>query len=96
MKNFVKPAFFLAVTAILASGFALAQQVKRTDFDVTTYVMDVALSPVENKLTATADVTFIPLEDARTFTFELNGSLKVDSIVRISGGAGMTPVQATI
>ena len=65
MKNFVKAAFFLAVAAFLASGFAFAQQVKRADFDVTNYVMDVALSPVENKLTATADVTFIPLEDAR-------------------------------
>jgi hypothetical protein len=39
--------------------------------------MDVALAPSENKLNATVDVNFIPLEDTRSVTFELNGSLKV-------------------
>jgi len=90
MRNFVKAALFLTVTTLFASGFATAQQVKRADYDVANYVMDVTLSPVENKLTATADVTFTPLEDGRTFTFELNGSLKVDSIVRIGGSIDHT------
>ncbi|HYJ91971.1 MAG TPA: hypothetical protein VEV84_11725, partial [Pyrinomonadaceae bacterium] len=83
MKNLVKTALFLAGLLIFASNFALGQQVKRTPFDVTNYVIDAALSPVENKLTATADVTFTPLEDTRTVTFELNGSLKVESITRV-------------
>ncbi len=42
--------------------------------------MDVQLAPNENRLNATADVTFTPLEDTRAVTFELNGSLKVESV----------------
>src|SRR6478735_9983594 len=45
MRNFVKAAFFLTVTTLFASGFATAQQVKRADYDVANYVMDVTLSP---------------------------------------------------
>jgi aminopeptidase N len=60
----------------------LAQTVKRTPFDVTNYVMDVTLAPAERKLTATVDVAFTPLEDTRSVSFELNGSLKIDTITR--------------
>lgn len=45
--------------------------------------MDVQLDPVENKIAATADVTFVPQEDTRSVTFELNGSLKIDAISRV-------------
>jgi len=92
MKNLVKTALFVAGLLIFASNLAFGQQVKRTPFDVTNYVIDAALSPVENKLTATADVTFTPLEDTRTVTFELNGSLKVDSITRVGSPATPRPV----
>ena len=85
MRNYLKTAIFTAVIVAAASLIATAQ-VKRAAFDVTNYTIDVALQPVENKLVATADVTFTPLEDTRNVTFELNGSLKVDSIMRISGG----------
>jgi hypothetical protein len=61
---------------------ATAQQVKRTAFDVTGYLIDAQLNPVENKLTASAAVTFVPSEETRSVTFELNGSLKVDSVMR--------------
>ena len=93
MRHFLKTTVFTAVIVAAASVFAAGQQVKRTAFDVTNYTMDVALSPVENKLTATTDVTFTPLEDARTFTFELNGSLKVDSITRVGSAPSVTPVK---
>lgn len=70
-----------AILAVLSLP-TLAQQVKRTPFDVTNYVMDVSLMPAERKLNATVDVSFTPLEDTRSVAFELNGSLKVESITR--------------
>ena len=58
------------------------------------YLIDAQLAPVENKLTATTDVTFIPQEDTRSVTFELNGSLKIDSITRVGGSAPTTATSA--
>lgn len=75
----------IAVFLISVTSAAIAQQVKRTPFDVTNYRMEVTLDPVNNKLAATVDVNFTPLEDTRSVTFELNGSLKVESVDRISG-----------
>jgi aminopeptidase N len=87
MKSFFRiPLQAVLAACVLAAG-AVAQQVKRAEFDVTGYVIDAQLSPDDNKLTATADVTFTPQEDTRNVTFELNGSLKVDSITRVGGGA---------
>jgi tetratricopeptide (TPR) repeat protein len=76
-----------AVLAILSTIPAFSQQIKRTPFDVTNYVMDISLLPAEHKLIASVDVTFIPLEDTRSISFELNGSLKVDSVTRIDAAA---------
>ena len=94
MRNFLKTTVFTAVIVATASLLAAGQQVKRSAFDVTNYTIDVTLQPVENRLAAVADVSFTPLEDARTFVFELNGSLKVDSITRV--GAASTPVQVVV
>ena len=82
MNKFIEKVVKIAVIATLLTLPAIAQQVKRAPFDVTNYVMDVSLAPTERKLTATVDVTFKPLEDTRSVSFELNGSLKVDSITR--------------
>ncbi len=78
IRKVLKAAAILAVLSLPT----LAQQVKRTPFDVTNYVMDVSLMPDERKLNATVDVSFTPLEDTRSVAFELNGSLKVESITR--------------
>ena len=92
MKSFFRiPLQAVLAACVLAAG-AVAQQVKRAEFDVTGYVIDAQLSPDGNKLAATADVTFTPQEDTRNVTFELNGSLKLDSIARVSGAA--TPAAA--
>lgn len=80
MNKIIKNVFLAASVVVFLSIPLFAQQVKRTPFDVTNYQMDVALVPNERRLNATVDVTFTPLEDTRTITFELNGSLKVDSI----------------
>lgn len=95
MTKFISSGFKIALfTAMFTLPF-FAQAVKRTPFDVTNYVMDVALVPAERKINATVDVTFIPLEDTRSVSFELNGSLKVDSISRQDRTAGTVPVAKT-
>lgn len=93
----MKILYRIPVIALCLSGLfstLTAQQVKRSDFDVTKYVIDAQLAPDDNKLTATSDVTFTMLEDARNVSFELNGSLKIDTITRIAGGTVTTPLPA--
>jgi hypothetical protein len=58
--------------------------------------MDISLDPAARKLTATADVTFTPLEDTRTVSFELNGSLKIDSITRQNAPAAALPISKPV
>ena len=94
MKNFRRESIFRVFGAMLAvflfSHFTAAQQVQRARFDVSNYQMDVQLVPNENKLNATVDVNFTPLEDTRTVAFELNGSLKIESITR-QNSVAVTP-----
>jgi aminopeptidase N len=94
MKTFFRTFLTAAGLLLALSITGSAQQVKRTPFDVTGYQIDAQLDPIENKLTSTADVTFTPSEDSRSVTFELNGSLKVDSISRVDRPAVATPVPA--
>lgn len=85
MKEKRLPLYFpIFIFLLLGSAGVFGQQVKRAEFDVTNYIIDAQLTPTENKLTASSDVTFVPLEDLRTVAFELNGSLKVESITRIN------------
>ncbi len=94
MKKFRKSIFQvlgLSLTVFLFSFSSFAQQVQRSPFDVTNYVMDVQLVPSDNKLNATVDVNFTPLEDTRSVTFELNGSLKVESITRQNSSSTTQP-----
>ena len=81
MKKFISSGYGAVMLIALVALPSLAQQVKRPEYDITNYVIDAALAPAERKLNATVDVTFVPGEDARTFFFELNGSLKVDSVI---------------
>ena len=86
MKNLLRVSIGIAgLVSVFATG-AYAQQVKRAAFDVASYRIDADLSPAENRLSATSDVTFVPQEQTRVVTFELNGSLKVESISRVAGG----------
>lgn len=54
----------------------------RARFDVTNYRIEAQLLPAEHLLRAGAEVTFTPLDATRSVVFELNGSLKVESIMR--------------
>lgn len=83
---------FAVISAVLFSTIlAAAQTTPRTSFDVTNYRMDVQILPSQNQLQAVADVTFAPAAETRTVTFELNGSLKVESVTRVGGGATTAP-----
>src|SRR5215207_8860003 len=55
---------------------------QRARFDVTNYRIIAELDPNQHLLTAGADVTFTPLDNTRSVVFELNGSLKIESIER--------------
>ncbi len=95
----MKQRFFQSAVLGLVIGlfsiFTHAQQIQRTPFDVTNYKMDVTFNPSNNQLQTVADVTFTPLQETRTVTFELNGSLKVESVTRPTGAGGATPVVST-
>lgn len=86
----VSAVIFLSVFSVLAQQ----QQIQRAPFDVGAYRIDAQLNPSENRLEAVADVTFTPQAETRTVAFELNGSLKVESITRV-GAAGATTAPAT-
>ena len=96
MNKIIRNVFQVALVLAVLSLPALAQGVKRAAFDVTNYVMDVSLAPTERKINATVDVSFTPLEDTRSVSFELNGSLKIESISRLDKTATpMTPAPKT-
>lgn len=88
-KNVFFRAFGLGAAVLVFSFAALAQQIQRAPFDVTNYRMDVQLAPGDNRLSATVDVDFVPAADTRTVEFELNGSLKIESVSRLNVGAAV-------
>lgn len=91
MNKIIRNVFQAAAVLAVLSIPTLAQAVKRASFDVTNYVMDVSLMPTERKINATVDVSFTPLEDTRSVAFELNGSLKVDSVTRLDKPTAPAP-----
>ncbi len=70
----------LCVTATAASAQQPAPQQAATRFDITNYRIEAQLIPDQHMLRAGADVTVIPQEATRSLVFELNGSLRVESI----------------
>jgi aminopeptidase N len=75
-------AFAILATGAGAAANAQQAQTGRSRFDVTNYRIEAQLLPAEHLLRAAAEVTFTPQEATRSVVFELNGSLKVDSITR--------------
>jgi aminopeptidase N len=69
--------FMLAVSA---NSQQPAPQQAASRFDVTNYRIEAQIIPDQHLLRAGADVTFVPLDATRSVVFELNGSLKVESI----------------
>lgn len=70
----------LFVITTAGSGQQPAPQQAASRFDITNYRIEAQLIPDQHLLRAGADVTIIPQESTRSLVFELNGSLKVESI----------------
>jgi aminopeptidase N len=70
------------IIAISAGAQQPAPQQPGTRFDVTNYRIEAQLIPDQHTLRAGADITVTPLEATRSLVFELNGSLKVETIDR--------------
>src|SRR4030095_11900858 len=66
--------------AVSATSQHPAPQQAASLFDVTNYRIEAQIIPDQHMLRAGADVTFIPLDATRSVVFELNGSLKIESI----------------
>ena len=66
--------------AVSAASQQPAPQQAASRFDVTNYRIEAQIIPDQHMLRAGADVTFVPLDATRSVVFELNGSLKVESI----------------
>ena len=91
--------FFLVVSAVLvfaaiASAQQPAAQQAGNRFDITNYRVEAQLIPDQHMLRAGADITLTPLDATRSLVFELNGSLKVESIDR--NGQALTYVQDSV
>jgi tetratricopeptide (TPR) repeat protein len=72
----------LLVVVTAAGAQQPAPQAAASRFDVTNYRIEAQLIPDQHTLRAGADITIIPQEPTRSLVFELNGSLKVESIDR--------------
>jgi aminopeptidase N len=82
----------LSLLCLTAFATAQAQQAPgRARFDVTNYRIEAQLIPDQHTLRAASDVTFTPLDATRSVIFELNGSLKVETIEM--NGKAVTYVQ---
>jgi tetratricopeptide (TPR) repeat protein len=86
-----KNRYFSLNTAALALGlffslFVNASAQPQTQagarFDITNYRIEAQLVPDQHLLLAGADITFIPYDATRSVVFELNGSLKVETVER--------------
>src|SRR6266480_84661 len=68
------------ISAVSARPQQPAPQQSASRFDITNYRIEAQIIPDQHLLRAGADVTFTPLESTRSVVFELNGSLKIESI----------------
>src|SRR5690242_8183592 len=86
MKNFkpIFPGLLAALVVLMLAHQGMSQQPApqqpASRYDVTHYRIEAQIIPDQHLLRAGADVTLTPLDATRSIVFELNGSLKVDSI----------------
>jgi aminopeptidase N len=82
--KFIFPMLFSLALLVCVARVGAAQQPApqqvASRFDVTNYRIEAQIIPDQHLLRAGADITLIPLDATRSVVFELNGSLKVDSI----------------
>jgi len=90
LNPLVSAALTLLVLGIPASAQQPALAPAGTRYDITNYRIEAQLLPEQHMLRAGADITLLPLEATRSLVFELNGSLKVESVE--TGGKVLTGV----
>jgi tetratricopeptide (TPR) repeat protein len=87
-KRYFLTAVLLATSCSLGVVTLRARaQESNVTIDVQHYVIDAQLVPSEQLLRARTDVVFVPSAETRSAVFELNGSLQVKRISRLSGPA---------
>ena len=85
MRTRIKLAALVVAPALIGQG-QLARQVQQQQrIDVQDYAIDMRIDPSAQTLTATAKVSFIPLDDATTVSFELNNALSLDKVTDDQG-----------
>jgi Peptidase family M1 domain len=77
LRTSAKTLLPLSLLAATSYTTAWAAPPVRPQLQITGYVISADLEPAVNRLTATADVTFIALEDLTNPTFELNNGLQI-------------------
>ena len=83
MESLLKPSTLKLASAMLAFCFGTSMAFAapaRPQLRVTGYVINAEIDPVNNKLSATTQVTFTALEDLTAPTFELNNGLILTSV----------------
>jgi len=78
--------FVLVALTLSVAGFAQDRpQQPRARIDVQTVALDAQIDPAAQTLNATAKVTFIPLDNTSSVTFELNNALNLTRVTDVEG-----------
>jgi tetratricopeptide (TPR) repeat protein len=85
MKSARFSGFALVALAAAVAGFGQDRQQPRPRIDVQTVVLDAQINPTAQTLNATAKVTFIPLDNTSSVTFELNNALNLTRVTDVEG-----------
>jgi aminopeptidase N len=78
----------IVCSVALASGTLLAQgqgQSQRPRVDVESYAIDAQVDPSAQTIRATAKVSFTPLDDVSTLSFDLNNALNLETVTDDAG-----------
>ena len=74
-----------AIPAAAQEGFG-RPQTQRTRIDVQNYQIEATIDPRAQTISATAKVTFTPIDNASNVTFELNNALNLNRVTGEDGG----------
>jgi aminopeptidase N len=85
MKLLKVSGLVLAAVTSAVMGLAQDRQLARARIDVQTVALDAQINPTAQTLNATAKITFIPLDNTSTVTFELNNALNLTRVTDVEG-----------
>jgi hypothetical protein len=85
MKSARVSGFALVAFTAAVAGFGQDRQQPRPKIDVQTVVLDAQINPAAQTLNATAKITFIPLDNTSSVTFELNNALNLTRVTDVEG-----------